>query len=102
MTVVGRDKYGEDMLPCYRYRYSACPRCKATTEDDAGSICQPVQTPSGEYECPGDTGCLNPFGIKWTSDGRACELVNSDAIMEAKAIDEWVRKQIQSQETKRG
>lgn len=94
MTVVGRDKYSEDMDVRRRYRYSACPRCKAETEEQAGDVCYPVQTPSGEYECPGDTGCLNPFGVKWTTDGRACELVNSDAKKEAKELDEWCRKSL--------
>lgn len=43
MTVVGLDKYSEDMDVRRRYRYSACPRCKAETEEQAGNVCYSLE-----------------------------------------------------------
>lgn len=96
MTVIGRDLYSEDMVPGRRYRPSACPRCKAQTLDEAAANCRPVGLPSGDYECPGDTGCLNPFGIKWDLSGRACELTRESAAEEGRLLDEWCREMIAS------
>ncbi len=94
MTVIGRHLYSEDMIPGRRYRASACPRCKATTLDDAETVCQPWQDESGEYSCPGDDSILNPFSVKWTTEGRACELTKASAKAEAKALDDWVSAEI--------
>lgn len=94
MTIIGRDRYGDDMIEEYRYRPSACPRCAAKTLAEAETRCQPWQTPSGDYECPGETGCLNPFGIKWDAHGNACELTRRCAAAEGRKLDAWVRDQL--------
>lgn len=93
MTVIGSHLYSEDMIASRRYRPSACPRCKAQTLDEAAALCRPSGLPSGDYECPGDTGFLNPFGIKWDLSGRACELTRASAAIEARELDEWCKRE---------
>ncbi len=90
MTVIGRDRYSDNMLKNRRYKASKCPQCKARTLDEAEKLCRPTQDVTGEYSCAGDEeSCLNPFGIHWDTTGRACELVAADARAEAKALDDW-------------
>ncbi|KPF47097.1 hypothetical protein [Rhizobium sp. AAP43] len=90
MTVIGRDRYSENMLEKRRYKASKCPQCKARTLDEAEKLCSATQGIDGDYHCAGDDeSSLNPFGVKWDTSGRACELVAADARAEAKALDDW-------------
>jgi hypothetical protein len=89
MTVIGKDQYSENMLNNRRYKASKCHQCGARTLDEAEKLCRPTQGIDGDYHCAGDESCLNPFGIHWDNNGRACELVASDARAEAKALDDW-------------
>lgn len=89
MTVIGKDRYSENMLKNRRYKASRCPQCKARTHEEAEKLCRPQQDITGEYYCAGDESCLNPFGVHWDNTGQACELVAADARAEAKALDDW-------------
>lgn len=95
MTVIGRDCYSEDMAGDHRYRPSACPRCGAKTVDEAGTMCRPSpMSDTGDYWCPGDEP-HNPFGIRWDTKGRACQLTNESAKREARMLKEWCEGQAQ-------
>ncbi len=85
MTIIGRDRYSEDMDPALRYRPAPCQGCGATTLDDAGRMCRPTSDPSGEYSCAGSEG-YNPFGTKWTTDGQACQLTKSSVVYHLKNL----------------
>lgn len=89
MTVIGKDRYSENMLQNRRYKASKCPQCKAKTHEEAEKLCSATQDITGEYSCAGDECSLNPFGVHWDTTGRACELVAADARAEAKALDDW-------------
>ena len=59
---------------------AACSRCGARTELEAERLCRPQQTPSGDYECPGDehdadaAGYLRqPTAAAWEELGRWCD-----------------------------
>lgn len=93
MTVIGKDVYSDEMIEKYRYKASRCPQCKAASLDEAESKCTATQGIDGDYHCAGEESS-NPFGVKWTKAGKACELVAADAEAEAKAIDEWVTEQM--------
>ena len=99
MTVIGRDRYSENMLPNRRYRPSECPQCGARTVNEAEGLCQPTQDITGEYSCAGDECSLNPFGVHWDTTGRACELVAADARAEAKALDDWCMAEMEKMDT---
>jgi hypothetical protein len=89
MTVIGRDRYSEEMDRSLRYRPAPCQGCGATTLNEAGRMCRPTSNPSGEYSCAGDGEGFNPFGKKWTTDGQACQLTNKSAKAEAMALSAW-------------
>lgn len=96
MTVIGRDRYSEEMDTRRRYRLAECPRCKAKTIDEAEVACRQTQDPSGEYSCPGSSEGFDPFSVKWDATGRACVLVNRDARREARELSEWCEAQARS------
>ncbi|NTA10846.1 hypothetical protein [Agrobacterium tumefaciens] len=89
MTVIGKDRYSENMLKNRRYKTSRCPQCKARTHEEAEKHCRPQKDITGEYSCAGDESCLNPFGVHWDTTGQACELVAADARAESRALDDW-------------
>lgn len=98
MTVIGKDRYSENMLKNRRYKASRCPQCKARTHEEAEKLCRPQQDITGEYYCAGDESCLNPFGVYWDKTGQACELVAADARAEAKALDDWCTAEMEKME----
>ncbi len=99
MTVIGKDHYSDNMLKNRRYKASKCPQCKARTLDEAEKLCSATQGIDGDYHCAGDDeSSLNPFGVKWDTSDRACELVAADARAEAKALDDWCMAEVAKME----
>lgn len=99
MTVIGKDKYSENMLKNRRYKASKCHQCGARAHDEAEILCSATQGIDGDYHCAGDESCLNPFGVHWDNRGHACELVAADARAEAKALDDWCMVEMEKAES---
>lgn len=98
MTIIGKDRYTDNMLKNRRYKVSKCPQCKAKTHEEAEKLCSATQDITGEYSCAGDESSLNPFGVHWDATGQACELVAAYARAEAKALDDLCTAEMEKME----